>query len=255
MMARPEVQERLATAKPIEYAPPASEEPEVLNVELLPEASLPEVRLAIESPGSRETQANSTVRTMRLRHHQVARLRAAGMSAAQIAPLVDMTPMGVTLLLGSPAFQNLLIAYMSEFDKAAQDFKRRLEVTAGAAINELHDRLVQTPESFNNETLRRTVETLTDRIGHGPTSKVVSTSLALTPADIRALRAGLQPATIQAAPLGPAEESHRGEGLGGRAAAGEILDARSDSGPEEGAPISGPGGAGASPAVPPLGTV
>jgi hypothetical protein len=195
-LRRPEVQARMRA--PVEaFAAPTGGEPEVLDVRELSAEELELARhwSAVKSANGADVRtpppAAEASRGMREKHHNIARVMAAGVALEQIASLVGLNQSTLTNMKKSPAFQSLLFSYMHELDNVAKDFKGRLEATAGAALNELHERLVSEPETFSPEVLRKTVETLADRIGHGPTSKTISATVALTPEDIRALKAGL----------------------------------------------------------------
>lgn len=199
LLKDPEVQKRMKEPAAVPVGIPSTIEPEIKEVRMV---TLEELDLARgwtkeKTPGQREPDAGALIR-MRERHHSIARLMAAGVPGVQIAEMVGLSPGMLANLQKSPAFQSLLYSYAAEFEKVAVGYKERLEAVAGAALNELHERLVEKPETFSNGVLLQTVNSLADRTGHGPTSKVVSATVALTPADIRAIKAGLVPATLEA---------------------------------------------------------
>lgn len=248
MLARADVQER--AAEPAEGALEGMKPFEIVSIEPLDQKGLEVLqRLSSFISGTRAAPSSFSTKTMKLRHHQLARMLAAGVKLKEAAAAAGMHAQTAHLLQASPAFQNLLVSYMQLFDQATMDYKQKLEAAAGVAVTELHDRLVSSPETFNNETLRRTVETLSDRTGHGPTSKVVSASMALTPADLRALKLGLAPAVVSAEVVEPAKEPDRGESPNGGPVRGENFP-RADAGAEEGAQVSAQDPGGTPPAAP-----
>lgn len=202
LLADPAVQERMKNPALPSLKVPSTEEPDIQDMRALTLADLEDAKVWTrkKAEGQREPQGQSMLR-LRERHHSIARLLAAGLTPTQIGEMIGMAPSSISNIQKSPAFQSLLFSYAAENEKAASDFKSRLEATAGAALNELHERLVNNPEEFSAGVLLQTVNSLADRTGHGPTQKVLNTTVALTPADIRALKAGLAPAQIEAKEL------------------------------------------------------
>lgn len=212
LLKDPAVQERMKNPARQPLKIPGTIEPDIQGIRMvtLEELDLAKSWTKKKTDGDREPRGSAMIK-LRERHHAVARLLAAGVTPTQIQEMLDVDQTTVTNLQKSPAFQSLLFSYAAEYEKTAKDYKGRLEAVAGAALNELHERLVAAPETFSNGVLLQTVNSLADRTGHGPTSKVINTNVALTPADIRALKAGLAPATLEAERVEPPGVSYSRE--------------------------------------------
>lgn len=175
--------------------------PEVLGVRALEPA---EARLLVAAEDGRRHAPKvplDAADKMRVRHHAIARLLAAGRKPAEIARIMDVTPTSISMLERSPAFQALLLEYMNAMDKEAIDSYTRLKVLNHLGIDELTDRLLNKAEEFKPAELLKLVEVTSDRTGLGPTSKQVTLNGQLTPADIRALKSQPQPVVIEASTI------------------------------------------------------
>lgn len=130
------------------------------------------------------------VDTIRARHHAIARMLVAGATQTEAAEAVGSTPQTITKLLQAPAFKALMLEYSAMADAEAIDLRQRISVVAGLGLDDLTRRLADPEEvqKLPTKELREVAFGALDRIGHGPTQKVQTTSMALTPEDIRELK-------------------------------------------------------------------
>lgn len=111
------------------------------------------------------------VRRLRTRHHEIARLMVLGTPNVEIAACFNMSPVTISLLRHNPAFSDLLAFYGAERDKDVTNLSSRLRGVAIDAIDRLQD-MVNDEEVATPEFVRKSLETVLDRIGHGPESSV-----------------------------------------------------------------------------------
>lgn len=125
---------------------------------------------------------------LRARHHEIARLMAAGVADRDISEGVGCSIGHLRTLRKSPAFANLLFGYMHSRDQVAFDFMARIKAAGGAALEELMDRILNNPQDISNDVLRQIAFGLLDRAGYGPVTKNQSVTLGLTADDIKDLK-------------------------------------------------------------------
>ncbi|MBA4274979.1 MAG: hypothetical protein C0436_04930 [Alphaproteobacteria bacterium] len=133
----------------------------------------------------------NAVGTMRIRHHQIARLLAMGHKPAQIARVMDCAAATINNLERSPAFQALLMEYMGMLDKNAVDTVTRMKVLNNLTIDELTNRMTDPgkAQSIKVSELVEVVKATSDRTGLGVTTKSqVQLNGALSVHDIRAIK-------------------------------------------------------------------
>lgn len=112
-------------------------------------------------------------------HHALARALSSGMSEYEASLVTGYCASRISILKDDPSFKELLEFYRKAIeDKTATelvDLTKRFLQTATMAQEELQDRLEQDPGSFENDELRKLVETMADRSGHAkPTGKSVT---------------------------------------------------------------------------------
>lgn len=135
------------------------------------------------------------MKNVRLRHHELARLLAAGLTDAEAAKIVDMHPTTIGTLKRSPAFKNLLIHYAALRDGEALGIAARLKETGLDALLELASRLRDSPEDIPTAEIRKIATDLLDRAGFSPVQKNVNINSGLSKDDIAELRKQHAPAT------------------------------------------------------------
>lgn len=129
----------------------------------------------IPAPGSSGTPH---IKRIRDAHHRLAVMVAKGCSLKEINEVTGYSFSRISILKSDPSFANLVDFYR---DKAIEDnieevsdFTRRLVAFTGDCIEEMHDRLLDTPETIAHDTLTDWSKLGLDRTGHGAQSKSFS---------------------------------------------------------------------------------
>lgn len=154
-----------------------------VEVRWVREMDAEEVEALLREGGRRTSQV---VRAIRMQHHAIARMLAAGATKVEAAEAAGVATGTVDRLMQSPAFQALLTEYSMLMDEAAADMRSRLQLLAGLGVEELTNRVAA--GEMPTKELKEVTFSALDRIGYGPSSTVQSTTVALTAADIRALK-------------------------------------------------------------------
>jgi len=131
----------------------------------------------------RERQQAQAVTKIRQRHHALARALAMGMTQVEAARVVGFTPERVHVLMLDPALNELISFYQSQVDEAQIDLVERMARLATDAVEVLHERLEENPDSFDNEELLSVLKTTADRSGYGPASKTTNVNVNVNLAD------------------------------------------------------------------------
>lgn len=141
---------------------------------------------------------SSPLQRIRDSHHRLAEALASGMSNIEASAVTGYDPARISLLKADPAFKELLEFYRSARDGVFRDFMERMKNLAEDALQELHIRLQDSPESVKTSELLAILNSTADRTGHGPTStRRFEGQVTLTADQIEAIK-------------GAAEEEHRG---------------------------------------------
>jgi DNA-binding CsgD family transcriptional regulator len=181
-----------AATTPLGFVPPTEDMSPTPEIEAVTVMTPVEAASLVEQEESRRYTPKVVVNAtgvMRARHHQIARLLAAGTKPAEIARLMGTTATSVAMLERSPVFQALLHEYMSMMDKQAIESFTRMKVLGNLTLDELTTRVVESPAGFKASELIELAKMASDRTGLGPTSnKQVTLNGALTAADIRGIK-------------------------------------------------------------------
>jgi len=145
--------------------PPPSGEPFIEYTRDLVEADV----MALNAP--RAARPRSLVR-IHASHHSLARCLAAGMRPQQAALVTGYSPGRISQLQNDQAFSALVADYQAEAKSIFADLGERLVDLSLDAIEQLHEKLHESPELFTPQTLLDIVKSCADRTGHGPNSKV-----------------------------------------------------------------------------------
>lgn len=105
---------------------------------------------------------------LRARHHGLAKSLAEGMRPGVAAAIHGYSASRVSILQGDPAFKELIAHYQNERDSDFARVAERLTGLAVAAMDELAERLEESPEKIKNGELMKLTAIAADRIGHGP---------------------------------------------------------------------------------------
>jgi len=102
----------------------------------------------------------TTILSIRHSHHQLARLIAGGETNGEISLLTGYSPAYVSKLKADPTFQELVKHYESRTADIFVDVQERAKQLGLSAIDELHRRLEENPESWKIRELLELTESM-----------------------------------------------------------------------------------------------
>lgn len=114
------------------------------------------------------------IKKLRDRHHALARALAAGMRDHEASAITGYSISRISILKSDPTFQDLLSGYTEASAEVFADFVTRASGLALEAVNELHERLEEEPDSFTHAQLLEVVKTTADRSGNAPVQRSVA---------------------------------------------------------------------------------
>lgn len=120
--------------------------------------------------GERGVQAPQIIH-IRERHHALARFIAEGKRPGEAAILCRYSQSRMSILLGDPAFNELVAHYRSIVNEEFMDFQAKLAELAIDSAGILQDRMETAPEEMSDALLLQIVQVGADRTGHGPSQK------------------------------------------------------------------------------------
>lgn len=150
----------------LELPPPrtrgrAAKEPTVVLVrELVPE----DLELLATEKGVKAPE----LKRIRDVHHALARLLATGMPESHAAEATGYSLSRISILKADPTFIELLQFYREQGSIEVGDFTDRLVQTAKMAQEIIQDRMIDSPELFENDELRKLAVDFADRAGFAP---------------------------------------------------------------------------------------
>lgn len=116
-----------------------------------------------------------TLKKLRDSHHSIARLMAQGLRNSDIAAVTGYSQSRLSIFKADPAFQELMAFYKEQVEDTKEaayaGAQEKLAAVNHDAIEELHERLLDTPEAVSTDQLMDIVKLASDRTGHGPQSK------------------------------------------------------------------------------------
>jgi len=123
-----------------------------------------------------EGSGTPALKSLRQSHHQLARVLAQSLTDTEASAITGYSPSRISILKRDPSFLELLEYYKAmeaEQSKTARaDMHERLASLGFDAVEVLHEKLVDDPDSFDPKTLLAIVEATADRTGHGKTATV-----------------------------------------------------------------------------------
>lgn len=128
----------------------------------------PEDLALLNSP--RESTAQP-VKKLRERHHALARILAQGTAPGEAAIICGYSASRVSILLSDPAFAELVEFYRDGVRERYLDAHTAMSELHIDAVEELRERLEDTPEDFTIGHLLDVAKFSADRTGFGPSSK------------------------------------------------------------------------------------
>lgn len=115
------------------------------------------------------------LKSIRDSHHAIARCVAEGKNGVETQLITGYSASRISILKADPAFQQLVAFYAERVgeikDKAFIDTQAKLAALGSDAIDELADRLNDSPEKIDTDELVDIVKLSADRTGHGPQTK------------------------------------------------------------------------------------
>jgi len=141
--------------------------------------------LAMQSAPARTTgQTGGVAPLVRIRtvHHQIARMLADGTKIVNICAVLGITPARVQQLKNDPAFAELLAHYEQCEEDAEISLRHRFYLLGSTGMEELHERLLEDPDSFGNGHLMELVKLTVG--GEAPKSGTNNKAAGGLPADV-----------------------------------------------------------------------
>lgn len=115
-----------------------------------------------------QVQTAKPLAKIRDAHHALARVLATGSSEGEASAITGYSPSRISILKADPQFQELLEFYRSSSAELVSDFRARMLNLGMGALQELEDRLDDSPDSFSPALLKDIVKDMADRTGHAP---------------------------------------------------------------------------------------
>lgn len=113
-------------------------------------------------------------------HHAVARLVALGQAPAEISIQTGYSMIRLYTLARDPAFKDLVAFYRNNETQVHQDFMASMGLVARDALQEIHERLQDTPDRFDENQLVDLFKVVADRAGFAPVQRTINKSIHTT---------------------------------------------------------------------------
>lgn len=97
---------------------------------------------------------------------------ALGTKEFEVAAVTGYSTSRISILKADPQFAELVEFYRTQDKELVVDFQKRMYSLGMDALQELADRLNDTPEEFTPTALRELVRDMADRTGNGPSQTV-----------------------------------------------------------------------------------
>lgn len=132
-----------------------------LSLEIIRELTPADLDLIQNPPPKGVT--TSAISRLRYSHHQLARLLASGTKPGEASLITGYSPSRISILQNDPAFKELLAYYSAQANDQYLDVHSRLATLGTNTIEELSERLEDSPESFSHRELLELAELTLDR--------------------------------------------------------------------------------------------
>lgn len=133
--------------------------------------------LAVMGPG-----VDGHAGTLRVRHHRIAQLLAAGLKQAEVCEILGVSATSISTLMASPSMQALVNEYLQAGWAEVEAVTRRARVAASSGIEELHRRIEQGKDKVTTRDLTNATMGLLDR--GGITQKHAHVHIGLSSQDV-----------------------------------------------------------------------
>ena len=136
------------------------------------ELSTDDILLLIDNPNRGST--TPILIKLKQSHHKLAQLLAEGVPDVEVSLITGYAQSRISILKGDPAFKELLAHYKGVQKEVYINVHERLSSMSLDALEEIHSRLEEKPESFSVKQLQELVEIGFDRSGFGPRTTQVN---------------------------------------------------------------------------------
>jgi hypothetical protein len=136
----------------------------------------------ITDVGPDEQPVPAVIAPARLRdsHHAVARLVALGQAPAEISIQTGYSVARLYTLARDPAFKDLVAFYRNDHTAIHENFMETMGLVARDALQEIHERLQDQPDRFNEDQLLDVFKVTADRAGFAPIQRTINKSIHTT---------------------------------------------------------------------------
>lgn len=144
----------------------------------------------VEEVGSKAVGINTTPQIKKLRnsHHRLAQLLAKGEKEVVISAITGYSLSRISILKHDPAFADLIAQYKEHVNLEFADTVSKMKDVADDALDIIHERLQDSPETFTNNGLIEVIKNIGDRAGFAPVQKSIHTSVNVSGEDITAIK-------------------------------------------------------------------
>ena len=119
----------------------------------------------------RGVEGTVVLKKLRSKHHLLAKLLAGGAGETEAGIVAGYAPAHVSVLKSDPMFRELLAFYSAGVQERYYDMHESLAALSSDALEELRDKLDESPEEFSVGQLLEVVKMGADRTGFGPSQK------------------------------------------------------------------------------------
>lgn len=137
---------------------------------------------------------------LRERHHALARLIAEGKRPGEAAIICRYSQSRMSILLGDPAFCELVAHYRELVNEEFIDFQAKLAELALDAALILQSRMEDKPDDLSDALVLQIVQVGADRTGHGPSQKIEHNHKVGLADRLNSARSRIERATIDITP-------------------------------------------------------
>lgn len=117
------------------------------------------------------------IKTLRDRHHALARCLALGMSHVEAAAVTGYTTGRISILNGDASFKELVAHYRDAANSASATYQDRAVQAAQTALDIITERLEDTPEDITLGQALEIAKQLGDRTGNAPLQRIQQTNV------------------------------------------------------------------------------
>lgn len=173
-----------------------------------------DIRALWDLPNGALESTTGTLVKLRFQHHALARLIAEGRPDTESSLITGYDPARISILKRDPAFSSLVQYYKEQVKEVFVNVHERLAALGLNTVEELMQRLDETPDSFTNRELMELAALGLDRSGVGPSSRVDHNHKhSLSPDVLQRLKDELASRTVGAVRALPSNSPGSGSGV------------------------------------------